>query len=302
MRQNLPSPIALLAFEACARLLSFKRAAAELNVSAAAVSRQVRNLEVYVGQPLFHRLHRRVELSAAGQALFQPVSRGFGDMAATLAHLRGAVPERQVTVGTTGGFAFYWLMPRLARFSERWPDITVNQMVADEAIDLGQGDADLAVRYGPGHWPGLDATALFDDRVYPVCSPAYLARTCKPESVADLAGHPLYDSRGIDGDQWLDWATWFRMAGCPAGDVRGLFLNYLIGVQMALDGRGYVLGWHRFIGDLVTEGRLVRPLDVEIRSPGAFHLTVPANRTLPADAQIFADWLIAEAAAGPNQR
>jgi len=300
MRRHLPSPTALLAFEASARLLSFKQAAAELNVSAAAVSRQISNLEDYVGQPLFHRLHRRVELSEAGLKLFDPVNHGFGEMAAALAMLRNVGTERQVTVGTTGGFAFYWLMPRLARFSEAWPKITINQVVADEPIDLVGGAVDLAVRYGTGRWQGLDCRRLFDDTVYPVCSPGYIGRLGAPKTIADLADHPLYDSRGIDGDQWLDWATWFRIAGQPIGGVRGRFLNYLIGVQMALDGRGYVLGWHRFIGQLVDDGRLVRPLDAEIRSPGAFYLTVPARRTLSADAQLFADWIVDEAAASAD--
>lgn len=295
MRRNLPSPTALLAFEAAARLLSFKRAADELNVSAAAVSRQIRNLEHYVGQALFHRMHRRVELSDAGAELFDPVNRGFSDMAAALSALRSSGRERQVTVGTTSGFAYYWLMPRLSRFSEAWPEITVNQVITDEPVDLAAGGADLAVRYGAGQWAGLDSRELFADRVYPVCSPDYMARMGAPETPADLADHPLYDSRGIAGDQWVDWPTWFRHAGHPAAGRRGQVLNYLIGVQMALDGKGYVLGWHQFIGDLVAAGRLVRPLDAEIRSPGAFYLTTPAERALSADAQLFADWLAAEA-------
>ncbi|WNJ99552.1 LysR substrate-binding domain-containing protein [Thalassospiraceae bacterium LMO-JJ14] len=297
MRRYLPSLTALLTFEACARLLSFTRAAEELGVSPAAVSRQIQNLEAYTGQRLFHRLHRRVELSNAGERLFQPVNRGFSEMAAMLAMLRADDQERQVTVGTTGGFAFYWLMPKLGAFSAAWPEITINQVVADEPIDMQHGEADCAVRYGAGRWPHLDSRFLFDDVVYPVCSPDFLERVGAPKSLEELAGHPLFDSRGIEGDQWLDWATWFREAGHSIGGARGKFLNYLISVQMALEGRGYVLGWHQFVGDLVREGRLVRPLDVEIRSPGAFYLTTPAGRPMSADIQLFADWLIAEAAA-----
>ena len=295
MRRHLPSLTALLTFEACARLLSFSRAAEELGVSAAAVSRQIQNLEDYTGQRLFHRLHRRVELSSAGERLFQPVNRGFSEMAATLAILREDRQERQVTVGTSGGFAFYWLMPRLGSFSAAWPDITLKQVVADEVIDMQRGDADCVVRYGAGQWSNLDSRYLFDDVVYPVCSPAFIDRVGAPKSLEELARQPLFDARGIDGDNWLDWATWFRSAGHMIGGVRGRFLNYLIGVQMALDGRGYVLGWHSFVADLVKQGRLVRPLDAEIRSPGAFYLTTPSNRPLSPDIELFADWLIAEA-------
>jgi DNA-binding transcriptional LysR family regulator len=295
MRRNLPSPTALLAFEASARLLSFKRAAEELNVSPAAVSRQIRNLEDYVGVPLFRRLHRRVALTEAGERLSDPVSQGFAGMAAALAGLKTDGGERQVTVGTTVGFAFYWLMPRLARFSEAWPEITLNQIVADEPIDLSDGRADLAVRYGAGRWPGLESRPLFGDRVYPVCSPSYLENTGRPAAVADLAEHPLIESHGIAGDRWLDWTAWFRHVGHRATGMRRRYLNYHIGVQLALDGQGYALGWHSFVGPLVADGRLVKPLDAEVSSPGGFFLTSSAGRTLSSDARLFADWLIAEA-------
>ncbi len=297
MRRNLPSPTALLTFEAAARHLSLKNAAQELNVSAAAVSRQIRNLETYIGQPLFRRLHRRVELTAAGARLFDPVSQGFLAIAATLSSLKSTASEREVTVGSTGGFAFYWLMPRLARFSDAWPEIILNQIVTDEAIEMSDGRVDLAVRYGTGQWPGLESRYLYGDRVYPVCSPAYLETAGGPATVADLADHPLFDAHGIPGDNWLDWATWFRYSGQRAIGLRRRYLNYLIAVQMALDGQGFVLGWHSFVGALVREGRLVKPLNTEIRSPGAFFLTSPAGRPLSSDASLFADWLIAEAAA-----
>ncbi len=296
MRRNLPSPTALLTFEASARFLSLKRAADELNVSAAAVSRQIRNLEEYIGQPLFNRLHRRVELTEAGARLFEPVNQGFSNMAAVLASLRAGESERQVTVGSTGGFAYYWLMPRLAGFSETWPEITLNQIVSDEQIDISDRQADLVVRYGTGQWPDLESRYLFGDRVYPVCSPSHLEKVGIPASVADLAGHPLFDTRGIPGDEWLDWVTWFRYAGHRPINIRRRYLNYLIGVQMALDGQGFVLGWHSFVADLVSQGLLVKPLDIEMRSPGAFFLTSPAGQSLSADAGLFSDWIVAEAA------
>ena len=298
MRRDLPSPVALLAFEASARNLSLKHAARELNVSPAAVSRQIRNLETYVGRPLFHRRHRRIELTDAGTQLFDPVTQGFAAMARTLAELRTGEDARQVTVGTTLGFAYYWLMPRLSRFSDAWPEIAINHVVADDVIDLTDGGADLAIRYGGGQWPGTDARYLFGDRIYPVCSPAYLETVDVPAGVADLAGHPLFDSRGIPGDQWVDWATWFRQTGHPMPGFRAQFLNYLIGVQMALDGKGFVLGWHSFVGDLVAQGRLVAPLDDEISSPGAFFLTMPAGQIPSQNARLFTDWLINEATMG----
>jgi LysR family glycine cleavage system transcriptional activator len=295
MRRDLPSPTALLAFEACARQLSFKDAAVELNVSPAAVSRQIRNLEDYIGQPLFHRLHRGVELSVAGERLFEPVNQGFAGMAAALASLKSVEGDHQVTIGTTVGFAFYWLMPRLARFSEAWPEVTLNQIVTDEPISFSDSQVDLAVRYGTGQWMGQECRYLFSDRIYPVCSPSFLAASGTPSVIADLADKPLIESHGIPGDHWLDWTTWFRYVGHRAVGIRTRYLNYLIGVQMALNGQGYALGWHSFVGDLVASGQLVKPLDVEVSSPGAFFMTTPTGRPLGVDAALFADWLVAEA-------
>ncbi len=296
MRRDLPSPTALMAFEACARLLSFKSAAEELNVSPAAVSRQIRNLETYIGQPLFRRLHRGVELSIAGERLFDPVNQGFAGMAAALASLRTIESDHQVTIGTTVGFAFYWLMPRLARFSKARPDVTLNQVVRDEPINFVDDQADLAVRYGTGQWAGQECRYLFSDRIYPVCSPSFLAVSGTPSSVTDLADQPLIESHGIPGDHWLDWTIWFRYVGHRAAGIRNRYLNYLIGVQMALNGQGYALGWHSFVGDLVASGQLVKPLDIEIDSPGAFFMTSPIGRPLAPDAAQFADWLVGEAA------
>lgn len=295
MRRNLPSPTALLAFEACARLLSFKAAAVELNVSPAAVSRQIRNLETYIGQPLFQRLHRAVALTAAGERLFDPVNQGFAGMATALDSLKKVESDRQVTIGTTVGFAFYWLMPRLARFSEAYPDVTINQIVRDDPVDFSNGTVDLAVRYGAGQWRGLDCRYLFKDRIYPVCSPSLSSASDAPRTVADLASRPLIESHGIAGDHWLDWATWFRYVGHHTSGIRNRYLNYLIGIQMALNGQGYALGWHSFIGDLVAGGALVKPLDVEIDSPGAFFMTAPVGRSLTPEAAHFADWLVSEA-------
>lgn len=296
MKRILPPLTALLTFESAARLLSFKRAAAELTVSEAAVSRQIRNLEDYIGVPVFHRHHRRVELTEAGQRLFDPVNRGFGDMASVLSALKETPQERVVTVGTTGAFAFYWLMPRLAKFSEAWPDITVNHLIADEVVDLQSGAADVAIRYGAGVWRGLESTLLFKDRIYPVCSPDYLVTIPEPNNPQDLLAYPLFDARSIEGDDWVDWPAWFRLLGQPIGGMRGQYLNYLIGLQMALDHKGFVLGWHQFVADLVAEGRLVRPLDLEVQSPGGYYITSAEGRPLTAEAHVFTQWLQQEAA------
>lgn len=292
MRRDLPSPSALLAFEASARLLSFKQAAAELNVSPAAISRQNRNLEDFLGRPLFERLHRKVALTEAGERLAGPVGDGIAGIVEAIAAIKAEEGDRQVTIGSTVGFAFYWLMPRLAQFSEVWPEVTLNQFVADDPVDFSQGRVDLAVRYGMGQWPGLDARFLYADRVYPVCSPAFIEKHGAPESVEALDRYPLIEVHGVAGDQWLDWASWFRHAGHRATGMRRRYLNYHIGVHSALSGEGYALGWHSFIGDLVADGRLLRPLDAEIRSPGAFFLTMPSNRVLSEDVRRFADWIV----------
>lgn len=170
MRLRLPSLSALRAFEAAARLGSFKHAAEELAVTATAISHRIRVLEEDLERPLFVRKVRAVELTADGRILQSAVSSGFHTMAAAIAQLRQ--PGRAtVTLSTTPAFAAKWLVPKLGAFQAAQPDIDLHVHASNAPVDLKAGTVDLAIRYGEGHYPGLTATLLLEDQFAPVVSP-----------------------------------------------------------------------------------------------------------------------------------
>ncbi|MCR9220341.1 MAG: LysR substrate-binding domain-containing protein [Alphaproteobacteria bacterium] len=294
---DLPPLSAVAAFEAAARRLSFKEAAGELNVTPAAISRQVRNLETWFGRPLFRRLHRRVVLTEEGEAFFDAVASGFAGIAGAARALKGATDE-QVTIGSTGAVARFWLVPRLHDFWRRYPDLKLHHVISDFAIDLMRQRVDLAVRFGQGQWPGLESRMLFADRIYPVAAPEFVFERGPFHSLDDLAGAPLLDVGAVREEGWLGWPEWMRAAGAPARPLRLNRINsYAIAVEAALDGQGALLGWHSLIRGLVAEGRLLRLTEIETASPGAYFLVRRADRPLSAEGRLLKDWLVEAAAA-----
>lgn len=286
---------ALTAFEAAARHLSFKRAAGDLNVTPAAVSRQIGNLEAEIGQVLFRRLHRRVELTPAGETLYAAVGAGFAGIAAAAHGLRSEGSQARVTIGSTNAVASFWLLPRLKRFWARHPDISVDHAISDMPVDIRGDSIDLAIQFGQGSWPKVDSQYLFADTIYPVCSPDRLERNGPVAAVADLVNRALLDVQ-VEA-RWVDWNFWLGAHGLRFRPENARHLNnYVVAVQAAVDGQGFALGWHSLVGGLIEAGDLVRPVPEAINSPGAFFLTYPAAIELSPEARLFADWLREEAA------
>ena len=295
LHHRLPSLTALASFEAAARHLSFKAAASELNVTPAAISRQIRNLEQELSRPLFVRLYRQVRLTPAGEQLFDAVAGGFGSIAATTDSLRAAPTEQRLTVGSTNAVASFWLLPRVQRFLDWQPEINVDHVISDTTIDMRTDPVDLAIRFGPGTWPGLESRYLFSDVVYPICGAQLAANRPGPQAVEDLLSELLLEVRVTEG--WLDWTAWLRHHGVNARPPRArYFNNYVIAVQAAIDNQGYAIGWNALVGSMVDDGRLVRALPHAMPSPGAFFLVWPSGTTLKPEAVLFADWLQQEAA------
>ena len=294
VRPILPSVTALAAFEAAARHLSFKRAAGELNVTPAAVSRQIGNLEAEVGKSLFRRLHRRVELTSEGEVLFGAVNLGFTGISRVIAGFRDEPTDKRVVVGSTTAMASFWLLPRLKRFWARYPEISVDHVISDTPIDMHADKVDVSIRFGQGAWPEIESRYLFADRIYPVCSPGHVSGRPELELESGLANGVLLDVHVAD--RWVDWKFWLAQQGLEyRPEAARHFNNYVIAVQAAVDGQGFALGWHCMVGGLVERGDLVRPFEASISSPGAFFLTYPAAMELAPEAVLFADWLQSEA-------
>lgn len=293
---NLPSLTALAAFEASARHMSFKSAAAELNVTPGAVSRQIKLLEIEAGTALFERIHRGVVLTGAGEELYAVLSRSFSQSADAFERIKSQGRQPTVTVGATTAFASMWLMPRLGGFWRTHQDITVNHQISDAQEDLRHPNIDLRIRYGTGQWVGETAQRLFGDVIYPVCGPGFAADHAAT-TLDELPGLPLLQLHGVAVD-WLDWDQWLGRVGLPRSGLRTRkFNNYIIALQAARDDQGVALGWHSLVKPLIERGELVRLTKTDIEAPGSFYVTWDAQRPLSPAADTLRQWLTAQAVA-----
>ncbi|OSI18667.1 LysR substrate-binding domain-containing protein [Neisseria dumasiana] len=238
MRKPNCSLDALYAFEAAARTGSFKSAAAELNVTATAISHRIRLLEMQLGKPLFVRKVRAVSLTAEGRILFDAAAQGFAVITTALERI--CEPVRQVvSISVTPEFAGKWLVPKLAAFQTAFPNIDLHIHASYEPADLKSGAADLAVRYGNGHYPEVQSTPLFQECFAPVASPALLAKL--PKNVRDWPLIHLDWHR--DTHDVADWNKWADAAGVPHADVQS-GIRYSDGshaIQAAVAGQGVAL-------------------------------------------------------------
>lgn len=291
IRRSVASLSALPTFEAAARLGSFTRAAAELGVTQAAVSRQIRRLEEDLNTPLFLRSHRRVELTAQGQLLASTLTDAFGRVARTIDAIRHPTADEAVTVGATLAFAHFWLVPRLPAFRAAHPGVRLRLISEDVSFDLREGRLDAVIRYGGP--PAGDAVSLasMGDEVFPVCSPQLIADRPEPR-LFDL---PLIDVEWRD-PAWAGWSRWAALAGLgklPAHS--GLrFNHYTDAIYAAINSEGVMLGWRRLIAGLLDEGRLVRLGERSAVPAERYHLLRAGSRKPSPAASLFAEWLVGE--------
>jgi LysR family glycine cleavage system transcriptional activator len=285
MSRRLPPLTALRAFEAAARHGSFARAADELAVTHAAVSRQVRELEAWLGVPLFARLHRGVRLSAAGERYLGSLTVAFDSMAEATAAVLGTGSAASLTVSLEPAFAVCWLVPRLAGFRARHPDVELVLDPSSELVDFRSEAVDLAIRYGDGDWPELEIRHLLDIVAFPVCSKAILRDGPALRSPVDLRGHVL-----LHDDDTEAWQEWLALAG--AQDVDGSrgyrYGDSKLALDAAVAGQGVALGDNLLAAADLAAGRLVRPFAAPVSPCRAYYLVAPeAHRERPAVAAFW---------------
>lgn len=291
---DLPSLNALAAFEAAARHTSLTRAAAELNVTPGAVSKQVKALEDQIGRPLFLRLHRALELTPEGHAVYQSLKDAFERVSNTIRQV-GLSGPRSVSLGTTMAFAQLWLMPRLGDFWTSHQDIVLDHIISDRPHEASRADIDLRVRYGDGNFTDETATLLFSDRIVAVAAPSFLARH-KVKGVQDLSSLPLLSVEGVDWT-WTTWADFLKSAGAAHRKLNvRRFNSYVIALQAAQAGQGVALGWMSLVKPLLASKLLAKASPAEIVAPQSFYLTWPSRQPLRPEAEILRDWLLAQAA------
>jgi len=296
---DLPSLTALAAFEAVARHRSMTRAAAELNVTTGAISRQVKSLESFVGGPLLRRERRGVEVSAKGAELYAVLSTAFSQFSHTLRQIKSTATTAAVTVGAPTAFASLWLMKRIGDFWRAHPDITINHLVSDNAHDLRRAEIDLRIRYGNGSWPDESAAFLFRDHLIPVCGPRFLKQH-SATSLGALSRVPLLNLHQVD-PSWTTWEEWFRLVGHPVEKLKTRNANNYVSIlNAAMDNQGVAIGWSGLIAPLLKEGSLVRFGKAKVLSPGAFYVTWNDHRKLDDAAGQLKAWLIDAGATTPT--
>jgi len=290
LRTKLPPPNSIIAFEAAARHQSFTRAARELNVTQAAVSRQIKTLEDHLGRAVFRRVGRTVRLTSEGRRLHDAVMAGLNHIADIVAELRQIDARPHLTVATTLAFSSFWLIRRIPDFRARFPEIELRIITSDTEFDLLAEEIDVAVRYGNGKWPGLSATRLFTTEVFPVCSRSLLD-TIAIRKPADLVNAPLLELEASD-KSWFNWVDWLQEVGIDAKKPRRLFTfnNWSLLIEAAIDGQGVALGWSPYVNELLELGKLVRPIETVVRPTNASYLITPLQGANPSSAA-FCQWI-----------
>lgn len=291
MPRKLPPLTTLPSFEAAARLLSFSKAAEELNVTHGAISRAIKNLEDQLGVLLFERGTRSVALTAIGEPYARAVREALEQLATATTVATTRLSNSTLNVSTSDGFAGRWLVPRLYRFHRAHEDIDVRVATTGKLTNfLGDG-IDVAIRYGAGNYAGLTSEFLTGEDVAPVCSPRLLEGEHPLRTPDDLRYHTL-----IHDAFPIDWAAWLASAGVEGIDAKGgiSFDSATFALEAAAQGEGVALGRSTLITADLAAGRLIRPFTHALKSPSSFYLVYPPDAIRQRKVKAFRDWLLLE--------
>jgi LysR family glycine cleavage system transcriptional activator len=298
MSQPLPPLNALRAFEATARHASFTRAAAELHVTPAALSHQIRGLEDFLGHKLFHRKARSIALTTAGELIYPGLHAAFAQMRRTVDLLDKGRDDRVLVVSAPPGFTAKWLAPRLYRFLMANPEIDARISASQTYANFTSDGIDVAIRNGREPFPGLHAQRLLDVRMLPVLSPRLAAENGGVASPEDLRRVPLiHDDSLATLSGWVRWPDWLQAAGVEGMDVsRGLRFNSADhAIEATIEGAGVLLAHKALVLDDIRTGRLVAPFELELAADRAFYLVCPLGHEKRPKIAAFTTWIIEEA-------
>jgi len=294
MRRSLPPLNALRSFDAAARHQSFTRAAEELCVTQGAVSHQVKALEIELGLQLFKRERSGLVITDAGRDYLAVVLDVFDQLELATDRLLQRQRSGTITISTSPDFAAKWLVSRLGRFADTYPEIELKLAALMHRVDFAREDVDLAIRHGDGQWPELDAVNLSAEELFPVCSPSLITDRGGLREPEDVRRFTL-----LHLDDRFDWSRWLEAAGAPDhGLLPGPILNHAsMLIDAAIDGQGIALARTMLAASDLIAGRLVRPFQAAIPLRNTYWIVCPkATRVLPKIVA-FRDWLFDEVAA-----
>jgi LysR family glycine cleavage system transcriptional activator len=315
MPSALPPLTSLRAFEAAARHRSLKKAAHELNVTPAAISHQIQQLEDFLGVRLFRRLHRGIEITEVAHLFIPKLQEGFDCLRQAVDQVREFHGGDVLTVVASPSFASHWLMPRLHHFVTGHPHIDVRvstRMRQFSRMPRGQmGDAqsvmewvdevDVVVVFGNGDYPGLRVDKLLSLSITPLCSPALLDSEPPLRSPEDLRHHKLlHDDRGVLYQGRAYWDVWLEKAGVTGIDTRqgAHFTHSILALEAASAKLGVVVSTQVLAATDLATGRLVAPFPLEVPLESAYYVIRNETASKRPVVTAFVDWLLAQAACG----
>jgi LysR family glycine cleavage system transcriptional activator len=297
MTATLPPLAAIRVFEATARHLSFTRAAAELGMTQAAVSYQIKLLEERLGAQLFLRRPREVVLTEAGQRLAPRTTEAFDLLRETYARFAGS-EQGTLIVNTLHTFASQWLAPRLGVFQLVHPDIAVRLETTERLVDFSREEVDVVIRSGHGDWPGLVANRLLHVRFTPMLSPRLAEAAGGLREPADLLSLPLINAK----DPW--WVTWLTAHGFALDVLEGQKTPSTnmqsLDAETAMAGLGVALLTPAYYRRELADGRLLQPFERVIDEGQSYWLAYPEARRNVPRIKAFRDWIVAEAGKDPG--
>jgi LysR family glycine cleavage system transcriptional activator len=314
MATRLPPLNALRTFEAAARHLSFKKAADELSVTPTAVSHQIQQLEEILGNRLFVRLNRSLELTAAGEACLPKLQESFELMEQSMEEIQNSHCADTLTISAAPAFAMRWLMPRLHRFAMAHPNIDVRVStqiqlagpkmrgrVRDrerENVKYITDEMDIAITFGKGDYRDLWVDKVLSLSITPLCSPKLLHGSRPLREPADIRHHDmLHDDRGKMYEGKAYWKTWLEAVGVTNLDLdRGThFTHSILALEAAAEGLGVAISTPSLASADLQSGRLVMPFACQVPLDYAYYMVGNEDSAQRNVVKLFRAWLLEEA-------
>jgi LysR family transcriptional regulator, glycine cleavage system transcriptional activator len=284
----------LRAFDVAARNLNLSAAAQEMNVTHAAVSRQVKQLEQRLGVKLFERLPRGLKLTAHGALLATGTREAFDRLASALEDVSVPTVRRTLVISTFASLAARWVMPRVQSFATAFPEVDLQVQTATRLVDFTREGIDIGLRFGTGRYPGLHVVPLFTPKDIVVCAPAVLQRGPPLKVIADLQHHTL-----LHDDSHRSWTRWLEAAGeKTVNPRRGIICgdrNAML--QATLEGQGIGLTPEIFATNDLASGRLVKIFELSLKTEFSIYAVCLPRRLNDPLITAALDWLSREAAA-----
>jgi len=293
MSDRLPPLTALRAFDAAARHMSFAAAAAELNVTPAALSFQIKSLEAHLGQPVFRRLNRAVELTEVGRVLAPGVEDGFSILSTAWRNTKRVNENKSLTVTAGPAFTSKWLAPRLYEFALAHPEIELRFSASLRVMDFDRDEVDVAIRFGVATDESVFSEPLVQEWLTPMMTPELARQYDTPEKLAQA--NLIHDDSTAFLEQPTDWAAWSRAAGVSIKTDHGpRFSQADHALDAAISGAGVALGRVSLASRSLELGNLVAPYDVGISTPAQFRLVCPVGTQDRPHVAAFRDWVLKE--------